>query len=456
MPDVLGVAGLAQELGADVLAEAAFEQDLGLDQSRLGTVVEADVLPRRVALGRLVLEARVDAGHHRVELGSAQARGPLWHRPEAVLRGVYRREEAVVEVTELHAGLHLARGDRVAQVDHARETAVLVLERFEEEAGHDVIGLDGLLRVEDAPPFAVRVLVHHPSAERVQEAERAPSQLGHVNLHPVAVLLRVGQLAGPVEHLVERPGHPVRQTGLEKEVLAIEERNEVRADREAPDVLMARGRRRAPFLHVGTGRAVGAFAPHDVPTLLRDAFGYLPLEALALLKLREVSLESHQVPVADVDLQELLEVLVQRVEELVADVGVGLPEVDVHDVLRDVAGDLHQGDHVHRAPRDRKSGRRDGAHVREALPEDLDGAAPRNRTGVRPGELGYAPRAKDDGGLCLAGRRDTEQPAQQQPEGDGEATHAGHLSDRGPLHDMGGKRNSYHIRYNAKTNKFRN
>jgi len=247
---------------------------------------------------------------------------------------------------------------------------VLVGELLEEEPRHEIVGLDGLLRVEHAPPPAVGVLLDDPPTERIEKAQRAPAQLLQGDLQTVTVFPGVGELAAPLEHFLDGLGHAVGQAGLEEQVLAIEQRDEVRADGEAPDVLVPGGHVAAAVRAVA---AVGTLAAHHLPALVRHAVGDLAVVVGPLLQLAQVVVELQQVAVGNVDAGEPLDVLIQRIEELAADVRVGLAEVDVQDVRGDVTGDLHEGDDVFRgAPGDLQPRRRDRFDGRELLPERLD------------------------------------------------------------------------------------
>ena len=122
--------------------------------------------------------------------------------------------------------------------------------------------------------------------------------------------------------------------------------------RDGEGVEVLRARLAAPFAQVGAVLAPRALAADDVPEDGREAVAQLLLEARAGPEQVEVLRIGEPVRLARGLRREAvlpLEPGVERHQEAVADVGVGLAEVHVHRVRRDVARDLHERGRVHRA-----------------------------------------------------------------------------------------------------------
>ena len=318
--------------------------------------------------------------------------GTFRHRAETPLRRVVLREETLVQVSEEHRVLVVAADRAGEQVNDIVELAVLVLVGLQKQSCDKIIRFNRGLAVKAAAPLPMGILLDQPSAVGVEKTERAPTYRIDVHHQPVTVGLRIGKDSRPLQQFLHRFRRTIRQAGFVEVIAPIEQSDDQWSLGETPRVIMLGRGRLSPGLQVRAFVPVRTGTPHHFPALFRHAVGEFFLVMRGRPQTRQVFRQWQRLSPGNVGARQLLDVFVQRVQKLVADVGVRLPKIDVHHLGGDVAGDLHQGNHVQRSTRNLQPGRADRFDVGISFLKGVEDLQLGQRIDIRLGIIRHAPR----------------------------------------------------------------
>ncbi|OPZ16579.1 MAG: hypothetical protein BWZ10_01397 [candidate division BRC1 bacterium ADurb.BinA364] len=309
-----GIAEQPQIFGIDELAHAPVDHHAGFDFQRLGRIVEFQILPGRVAHGRL-FDPRKKAEHATVQFAAALAGGAQRHGNHAGDFRIDRREHLFVDIGEHHrdfAALPLdGRIGGVLRRVPPADFAFGVRPFLGAQPCIIVQGDRGLAAVEHAAPLVRRFVVfHHIAAGRPEKRDPVPGLvLSALQQQPGYAPLGIRQPPRGGDHVVPGPiRRRIRDSFFVKQILAKQQHL-------AQSPAIGHG----PDAHP----AIRPFAADHRPKLRMDA---------------EVDLlPRHAAQVAVLG-------IVQRIEKAILDVIVGFAKIDVEHVGSDVAGDGQQVD----------------------------------------------------------------------------------------------------------------